>query len=74
MDETHHTVAVSEANPAECTSGHDCDHHDDAHEHGPGCGHDAVQHGDHVDYLVAGHLHHPHGDHCDHHGTVEVVI
>ena len=27
MDETHHTVAVSEANPADCTSGHDCDHH-----------------------------------------------
>jgi hypothetical protein len=33
-----------------------------------------VQHGDHVDYLVAGHLHHPHGDHCDHHGTIEVVV
>ena len=47
------------------------DSHD--HEHGPGCGHMAVRHDDHIDYLVAGHLHHPHGDHCDHHGTVEVV-
>jgi hypothetical protein len=27
-----------------------------------------VQHGDHVDYVVAGHLHHPHGDHCHDHG------
>ena len=44
------------------------------HEHGPGCGHTAVRHDDHVDYLVAGHLHHPHGDHCDHHGTLEVVV
>jgi UDP-2,3-diacylglucosamine pyrophosphatase LpxH len=29
-----------------------------------------VPHGDHVDYLVAGHLHHPHGGHCDDHGPV----
>jgi hypothetical protein len=27
-----------------------------------------MPHGDHVDYLVNGHLHHPHGDHCDDHG------
>jgi UDP-2,3-diacylglucosamine pyrophosphatase LpxH len=26
-----------------------------------------------VDYLVGGHLHHPHGDHCDDHGPVRVV-
>jgi hypothetical protein len=32
-----------------------------------------VPHGDHVDYLVAGHLHYPHGDHCDDHGKVEVA-
>jgi hypothetical protein len=62
------TVPVSDQNPAECTDGHDCDHHDDAHTHGPDCGHEAVQHGDHMDYVVGGHLHHPHGDHCDHHG------
>ena len=37
------------------------------HVHGPGCGHDTVQHGDHVDYIHAGHLHSPHGDHYDEH-------
>jgi hypothetical protein len=29
-----------------------------------------VPHGDHADYLVEGHLHHQHGDHCDDHGAV----
>ena len=24
----------------------------------------------HTDYLVDGHLHHPHGDHCDDHGEL----
>ena len=32
-----------------------------------------MPHGDHTDYLVDGHLHHPHGDHCDDHGPVNVV-
>jgi hypothetical protein len=32
-----------------------------------------VPHGDHVDYLVGGRLHHPHGDHCDDHGAVQVA-
>ena len=32
------------------------------HVHGPGCGHTAVLHGDHVDYLHDGHLHNHHGD------------
>ena len=42
-------------------------HHDDhAHTHGPGCGHPAVRHGDHTDYLHDGHLHHA----CSH-GAVE---
>lgn len=56
------------------------------HRHGSGCGHTAIEHdghidylhdghlhhmyGDHVDYLVDGHLHHPHGNHCDDHGPV----
>jgi len=35
------------------------------HEHGEGCGHVAVQHGDHVDYVHDGHLHHKHEDHWD---------
>jgi hypothetical protein len=32
-----------------------------------------VPHGEHTDYLVQGHLHHPHGDHCDDHGPLETV-
>jgi len=39
-----------------------------AHSHGPGCGHLAVVHGDHVDYLHAGHRHHQHPDHVTDHG------
>jgi hypothetical protein len=29
-----------------------------------------VPHGDHRDYLVSGHLHSPHGQHCDDHGAL----
>lgn len=73
-DHTHCcTLEVSAANPAECTPGHKCDGHEAGHVHGPGCGHEAVPHGDHTCYLVNGHLHHPHGDHCDDHGPVEVI-
>ncbi len=41
------------------------------HEHGPGCGHEAITHGDHVDYLHDGHHHAPHGDHWDEHHVHE---
>jgi hypothetical protein len=64
------SIPVSDTNPAQCTPDHECEHHDADHEHQPGCGHEAVSHGDHVDYVVGGHLHHPHGDHCDDHGPV----
>ena len=37
------------------------------HEHGPGCGHEAVVHGDHVDYLHDGHRHAAHEGHYDEH-------
>ncbi|WP_168583688.1 iron chelate uptake ABC transporter family permease subunit [Gephyromycinifex aptenodytis] len=37
------------------------------HEHGDNCGHPALQHQDHIDYLHDGHLHAPHGDHYDEH-------
>jgi hypothetical protein len=30
-----------------------------------------VPHGDHTDYLVDGHLHHPCKGHCDDHGPVK---
>lgn len=42
-------------------------HENHPHQHGEGCGHKAIRHGDHVDYLHNGHLHHPHGDHVDEH-------
>lgn len=41
------------------------------HEHGPGCGHEAIPHGDHVDYLHDGHRHAPHGGHYDEHADHE---
>ena len=68
-----HMIEVSAENPADCTPGHACEGHDKGHRHGPDCGHEAVPHGDHVDYLVKGHLHHQHGDHCDNHGSVKTA-
>jgi hypothetical protein len=61
-----HVIAVSETNPATCTPiACGCGHQ--------GCGHALVPHGDHLDYLYEGRLHHPHGDHCDDHGPVTVL-
>ncbi|KAB2811589.1 metal ABC transporter permease [Pimelobacter simplex] len=37
------------------------------HAHGPGCGHLAVPHDDHVDYVHDGHRHAAHGAHYDEH-------
>ncbi|GAA2123042.1 metal ABC transporter permease [Nocardioides bigeumensis] len=37
------------------------------HQHGPDCGHVAVEHGDHLDYVHGGHRHAPHGEHYDEH-------
>ncbi len=68
-----HALPVDAAHPDACTPRHDCGSHPKGHAHGPGCGHEAVPHGDHTDYLVDGHLHHPHGGHCDDHGPVDVV-
>ena len=33
----------------------------------PGCGHPAVQHGDHTDFIHEGHRHAAHADHYDEH-------
>ncbi|WP_323794373.1 metal ABC transporter permease [Nocardioides sp.] len=44
---------------------HTVSEHD--HDHGPGCGHVAVPHDDHVDYVHNGHRHAPHGGHYDEH-------
>lgn len=40
---------------------------DHRHEHGEECGHSAVPHGDHVDYVHEGHRHAVHGSHYDEH-------
>lgn len=37
------------------------------HEHGPDCGHEAVEHDGHLDYLHDGDRHAPHGSHYDKH-------
>src|SRR5688572_13847323 len=68
-----HALPVDGSNPAACTPKHDCGSHPKGHVHGPDCGHEPVPHGDHTDYLVDGHLHHPHAGHCDDHGKVNVV-
>lgn len=68
-----HVLPVSPANPDGCCGSDCCAEHDAAHVHGPRCGHEAVPHGDHVDYLVAGHLHHQHAGHCCDHGPVQLA-
>jgi len=73
-DHVHeHELSASSQNPNECTPEHDCGGHDGSHRHGPDCGHEAVPHDGHTDYLVDGHLHHPHGDHCDNHGRLAMA-
>src|ERR1051326_3903474 len=52
-----HVIAVSAANPNQCTPGFAVQEHVAHHVHGPDCGHPGVPHGDHEDYLVDGHLH-----------------
>ena len=37
------------------------------HSHGPGCGHTAIEHDGHVDYLHDGHLCHQEGDNVEEH-------
>jgi zinc transport system permease protein len=46
---------------------HDVVPEDHEHVHGPDCGHLAVRHGDHVDYVHDGHRHADHGGHYDEH-------
>ncbi len=59
-------LEVSDANPAVCAeTACGCSHGD--------CDHEAVPHGDHVDYLVDGLLHHHHGGHCDNHGAIQTA-
>ena len=41
------------------------------HEHGPNCGHPAIEHEHHVDYLHDGHRHAPHEGHYDEHNPLK---
>jgi hypothetical protein len=68
-----HVIEVTEMNPDRCSPEHKARGHESTHQHGPDCGHEAVPHGNHIDYLVDGRLHHSHGDHCDDHGPLPVV-
>ena len=61
-------IEVGSVNPDGCRP---ASASDGGHAHGADCGHPAVPHGDHTDYLVDGVLHHPHGDHCDDHGRLD---
>jgi len=45
--------------------GHQVHEDHDTHVHGPDCGHEAVPHGNHVDYLLDGHRHRVHDGHWD---------
>ncbi|MFI0452731.1 hypothetical protein [Actinomadura sp. 6N118] len=64
-----HIHRVHEGHVDECgASGHvvhEADQHE--HQHGHGCGHVAVPHDDHVDYLHDGHRHASHEGHWDDH-------
>lgn len=54
------TVEEDLVDPHLITDGH-------PHQHGPGCGHQPLPHGDHTDFLHEGHRHAPHADHYDEH-------
>jgi hypothetical protein len=58
-----HRLDVDATNPDVCTVNHECSTHDKGHQHSAACGHAAVPHGDRTDFLVNGHIHHPHGEH-----------
>ena len=64
-----HVIELSDTNADSCNPVNTCN----GHTHGPDCGHEAIKHGDHMDYIVDGRLHHQHGDHCDDHGPVDLA-
>lgn len=45
----------------------EAEHGAQAHDHGADCGHQAVPHADHVDYVHDGHRHAAHAGHYDEH-------
>jgi zinc transport system permease protein len=60
-----HRARLREPFPAVPAPEHEPTEH--THQHGPDCGHVAVRHGDHVDYVHDGHRHAEHGAHYDEH-------
>ena len=77
MHESHvdeHTLEVTTSNPSQCTPQHVCSGHTKDHRHGVNCGHESIPHDDHIDYIVEGHLHHSHTDHCDDHGKISFQL
>lgn len=70
----HHTDAAGKVVEHKLAAAKTKDHvkaaAETGHKHGASCGHEAIKHGDHTDYIVEGKLHHVHGDHCDEHGSV----
>jgi zinc transport system permease protein len=60
-----HRTRLREPFPAVPAPEHEPTEH--THQHGPDCGHVAVRHGDHVDYVHDGHRHAEHGAHYDEH-------
>lgn len=67
MDETQ----TPDQRPSEA----DCFPHDghDAHAHGQDCGHLALEHEGHVDYMHDTHRHAEHGGHWDEHPAVPAM-
>ena len=62
-----HVIAITSSNPSNCIKLFCSCAHNDA------CGHPRVPHGDHMDYLYDGSLHHRHEGHCDDHGPLRAV-
>jgi zinc transport system permease protein len=60
-----HRTRLREPFPAVPPPEHEPTEH--PHQHGPDCGHVAVRHGDHVDYVHDGHRHAEHEAHYDEH-------
>src|SRR5438876_770845 len=52
------SFCVPNGKKEKCMSASKPIHPNHDHQHGADCGHTAVKHGDHVDYLHDGHLHH----------------
>jgi hypothetical protein len=66
-----HQLAASDL--AACDPKHACGAHPRDHVHGVGCNHVAIPHDGHIDYVVEGHIHRQHGEHCDDHGELRLA-